>query len=336
MLRYFIRKVLDRRDGPPAADRLRSVGRDRGREARGRGGLAGRGRAPRAPDRGADRRRDRRGAGDRGADRPHGRGRRRRHERDGGDLARRDRDLAFGAGRRLRDGRGDRPLPARRPTSSRSARARRRRSRSRAGRSRRSHPEEIDRGPRPASDHRAARRRSSCAPRRSAPRSRLRSARSCRRSATRSSRRRPSWPRTSRATGSCWRAAARWCAASPSSSRPRPGCPCSGAESPLTCVAFGSGQALMHFDDLTQGASPHQPQRRLARRALPAPLTPGRAGPSLRGRGDQVMPTMLGADPVVGAGAAVPDAAGDGVLLGLAGQVGGRDRCRRTASRWPG
>ncbi len=52
-------------------------------------------------------------------------------------------------------------------------------------------------------------RRSSCAPRRSARRSRARCARSSRRSATRSSRPRPSWPPTSPATGSCSPAAAR-------------------------------------------------------------------------------------------------------------------------------
>ena len=112
MLRYFIRKVLDRR-GAPAADRVRALGSHRGRAARGRGGFARSRRAPSAPDRGADRRGDRRGPGDRGAGRADGRRRRRRHERDGGDLARRDRAVALAARRRLRDGRGDHPLPAR-------------------------------------------------------------------------------------------------------------------------------------------------------------------------------------------------------------------------------
>ena len=51
--------------------------------------------------------------------------------------------------------------------------------------------------------------RSSCAARRSGRRSPARCARSCRRSATRWSRRRPSWPPTSPATGSCSPAAAR-------------------------------------------------------------------------------------------------------------------------------
>ena len=115
MLRYFIRKVLDRRMAHPRLIVCAPVGRHRGREARRRGGLAGRRRAPRAPDRGADRGRDRGRARDRGAGRADGRRRRRRHQRDGGDLARRDRRLALGPRRRLRDGRGDHPLPARRP-----------------------------------------------------------------------------------------------------------------------------------------------------------------------------------------------------------------------------
>ena len=101
--------------GPPAADRVRALGRHRGREARGRGGLARRGRAPRAPDRGTDRGGDRRRAGDRRADRADGRRRRRRDERDGGDLARGDRRLALGPRRRLRDGRGDHAVPPRGP-----------------------------------------------------------------------------------------------------------------------------------------------------------------------------------------------------------------------------
>ena len=45
MLRYFIRKVIDRRMAHPRLIVCAPVGRHRGREARGRGGLAGR-RAP--------------------------------------------------------------------------------------------------------------------------------------------------------------------------------------------------------------------------------------------------------------------------------------------------
>ena len=46
----------------------------------------------------------------------------------------------------------------------------------------------------------------------------------------------------------------------PSSSRRRPGCRCTRRESPLTCVAFGSGQALEHFDELSR-ASRHRTRR---------------------------------------------------------------------------
>ena len=88
MLRYFIRKVLDRRIAQPRLIVCVPSGRDGGREARGRGGLAGRRSAARAPDRGADRRRHRRRRGDRGADRTDGGRRRRGDERDGRDLAR--------------------------------------------------------------------------------------------------------------------------------------------------------------------------------------------------------------------------------------------------------
>ena len=102
-----------------------------------------------------------------------------------------------------------------------------------------------------------SRPRSSCAARRSARRSWRRCARSCGRSATRSRRPRPSWPATSPGTGSCSPAAARWSAASRSWSPSETGMPVYSAESPLTCVAFGSGQALDHFDQLTR-ASRHR------------------------------------------------------------------------------
>ena len=118
------------------------------------------------------------------------------------------------------------------------------------------------RGTRAATWSPACRPRSSCEARRSARRSWRRRGRSCARSATRSRRRRPSWPRTSPATASCSPAGARWFAASRSSWPRRPGCRCYSAESPLTCVAFGSGQALAHFDQLSRASrhripSPH-------------------------------------------------------------------------------
>ena len=95
------------------AHRVRPLGGHRGGEASGRGGRTRRRRPTRPAHRGADRRGDRRGAPHRAAGRAHGRRRRRRHERGRRHLARRDRPVAIGARRRLRDGRGDRPLPAR-------------------------------------------------------------------------------------------------------------------------------------------------------------------------------------------------------------------------------
>ena len=91
-----------------ARRRLRAVGRDGRREARGRGGDALRGRAPGLPHRGADGRGDRRRASRRRADREHDRRHRRRHERGRRHLARRHRRLAVDARGRRRDGRGDR------------------------------------------------------------------------------------------------------------------------------------------------------------------------------------------------------------------------------------
>ena len=96
--------------GPPARRRLRALRRDRGREARGRGGLPLGRRAPGLSDRGADGGRDRRRPAGRRADRQHGRRHRRRHQRGRGDLARRHRRVAVDPRRRRRDGRGDRQL----------------------------------------------------------------------------------------------------------------------------------------------------------------------------------------------------------------------------------
>ena len=73
------------------------------------------------------------------------------------------------------------------------------------------------------------------------------------RSTTRSRRRRRSWPPTSRATGSCWRAAARCCADSTSASRRETGMPVRLADAPLTCVAIGAGQSLEELDALSSG-----------------------------------------------------------------------------------
>ena len=195
--------------GASAADRVRAVGRHRGREARRRGGVARRRRAPRAPDRGADRRRDRRRPRDRGAGRADGRRRRRRHQRDGGDLARRDRRVALGARRRLRDGRGDHPLPARRPPARDRLADRRGDQDRRSARRCRCSPRSYDRGARTPPGHRAADR--GPAAQRGGPRGdhARRCGRSCGRSATRSRRPRPSCRATSPATGSCSPAAAR-------------------------------------------------------------------------------------------------------------------------------
>ena len=77
------------------------------------------------------------------------------------------------------------------------------------------------------------------------------------RSATRSRRPRPSWPPTSPATASCSPAAARWSVASRSSSPRRPGCRCTRPSRRSPASAFGSGQALDHFDQLSR-ASRHR------------------------------------------------------------------------------
>ena len=257
-------------DGASAADRVRALRRHRGGEARRRGSLAGGRRPAGAPDRGADRGRDRGGDGDRGAGRADGRRRRRRYQRDGGDLARRDRRFPLGPRRRLRDGRGDHALPAHGvPARDRVADGGDDQDRDRLGDPATARGD--DRGPRPASADRPADGGAVAL-------EEVRDAiagplceKSSRRSATRSRRRRRSSRATSPGTGSCSPAAARWSGASRSSSRRRPGCRCISAESPLTCVAFGSGQALDHFDRLSApagtAASPSRPTGERASRA---------------------------------------------------------------------
>ena len=128
---------------PPAGRRLRPLRGDRGREARGRGGLPLRRRPQGLPDRGADGGGDRRRPAGRRADRLADRRRRRRHHRGGGDLARRDRRLAVDPDRRRRARRGDRQPLQTAPTNWRSARRPRRRSSSRPG-SASPLPEEVE------------------------------------------------------------------------------------------------------------------------------------------------------------------------------------------------
>ncbi len=122
MLRYFIRKVLDRRMAHPrlivcAPSGVTEVEKRAVEEA----SLAAGARRvhlieePIAAAIGAGHR-------DRGADRADGGRRRRRDQRDGGDLARRDRRVTLDPGRRLRDGRRDRRTTCASCTSWRSAR----------------------------------------------------------------------------------------------------------------------------------------------------------------------------------------------------------------------
>ena len=134
MLRYFIRKVLDRRMAHPrlivcAPSGVTEVEKRAVEEA----SLAAGARQvhlieePIAAAIGA-------GHCDRGAGRADGRRRRRRDQRDGGDLARRDRDVPLGPRRRLRDGRGDHALSARRlPAGDRLADGREHQDRDRLG-----------------------------------------------------------------------------------------------------------------------------------------------------------------------------------------------------------
>ena len=110
MLRHFIQKVHQNRWAHPRVVVCVPSGRDRGGEARGRGGLPVGGRPPGVPDRGADGRRDRRRPAGRRADRLDGRRHRRRHERGRGDLARRHRRQPVDPRRRRRARRGDHQL----------------------------------------------------------------------------------------------------------------------------------------------------------------------------------------------------------------------------------
>ena len=96
--------------GASAGRGLRAVRRDRGREARGRGGLPVRRRAPGVPDRGADGGRDRRGPAGRRAHGQHGRRHRRRHLRGRRDLPRRHRRRPDHPRRRRRARRVDHQL----------------------------------------------------------------------------------------------------------------------------------------------------------------------------------------------------------------------------------
>ena len=92
-------------------------------------------------------------------------------------------------------------------------------------------------------------RRPSCSPpRRCAPRSRSRSCRSSTRSRRRSTARRPSWPRTSWTAASCWPAAGSLLQGLDERLREETQMPAHRAESPLTCVAVGSGRSLEEFE----------------------------------------------------------------------------------------
>ena len=210
--------------GAPARRRLRALGRDRRREARGRGGVPVGRRAPGLPDRGADGRGDRRRAARRRADRLDGRRHRRRHERGRRDLARRHRRLAVDPRRRRRARRGDHQLrqarvqAADRPADGRGGQARDRLGLPDGGGGPGRDPRPRH-GLRPAQDGRAHERGD--------PRGARGAAR--RRSSTRSRRRSTARRRSSRPTSwtaaSCSRAAARCSRASTSACARRPRCP---------------------------------------------------------------------------------------------------------------
>ena len=211
MLRHFIQKVHQHRFARPARRRLRALRRDRGREARGRGGDPLGRRPPGLPDRGADGGRDRRGAARRRADREHDRRHRRRHQRGRRDLARRHRRLPVAPRRRRRDGRGDhQPHQARAQAADRAADGRGDQARGRVGlRSSRKNCRPRCAGrdmlTRPPEDRDPLERGGA------GRRSRSRSGRSSTRSARRSTRPRPSSRPTS------WTAASSSRAAEPSS-----------------------------------------------------------------------------------------------------------------------
>ena len=181
------------------------------------------------------------------ADGQHGRRHRRRHLRGRGDLARRHRRLAVDPRRRRRARRGDHQLRQEgvqapdRPADGRGGQARDRlRLPARGG--------GAGRDPRPRPRLRPARRPSCSPPRRCAPRSRSRSCRSSTRSRRRSTARRPSWPRTSWTAASCSPAAASLLQGLDERLREETQMPAHRAESPLTCVAVGSGRSLEEFE----------------------------------------------------------------------------------------
>ena len=265
-----------------ARRRLRPVRRHRRREARRRGGDALRRRAPGLPDRGADGRRDRRRPAGRRADREHDRRHRRRHDRGRGDLARRHRRLAVAARRRRRDGRGDRQPHQEGVQAARSASRRPRRSSSRSAPRCRMReevqaevrgrdmltglPKTVDpllRGG-PARARRAGHARSST------------------RSSRRSTRRRPSSPPTSWTAASSSPAAARCCTGLDERLRHETQMPVHLAESPLTCVAVGSGPQPrgVRGDPPQRSASAQRPPQAADRRLGAAGLSRPAADPS--------------------------------------------------------
>ena len=197
------------------------------------------------------------GAGrrDRRAGRAHGRRRRRRHQRGRGDLAGRHRRVALAARRRLRPRRGDRRLhPRRARHGDRLAERRGDQARGRLGGAARVRAEHRPSAAATCSP--ACRARSSstaqevrAAIERAARRDHGRDPRHARGDAARAGR------RHRRATASCWPAAARCCAASPSASRTETEIRAYMADSPLTCVAAGAGQSLEEPDVLWRAPS---------------------------------------------------------------------------------
>ena len=110
-------------------------------------------------------------------------------------------------------------------------------------------------GPRPRPRLRPSARARARQRARSAPRWRARSRRSWPPCRPRSRRPRPSWPATSPATASCSPAAARCCAASTQRVETETEIRAYMAESPLTCVAAGAGQALEEPEVLWRASS---------------------------------------------------------------------------------
>ncbi len=179
----------------------------------------------------------------------HDRRHRRRHQRGGGHLSGGHRRGAVGAHRRRRAGRGDHRLHQEgvqahdRQPDCRGAQAGDRFcvSAGAGGRGR-------DPGTRPG--HRVCPRPWSSPPRRSARPSTSRWRPSSTPSRPPWTRPRPSWPPTSWTGASCWPAAVLCCGACASGCARRPRCRCNLAESPLTCVAVGSGRSLEEFETL--------------------------------------------------------------------------------------